>query len=66
MSGQRHGAAALHPGKTWYRLGLRSCLDVSGKEKIVLPLLRLEPQTVQTIANRCKDWFIYIQYSEVM
>jgi len=57
--GQHHAPAALLPGKypdtnvTQSWAGLKGSLDDLEKKKNLLPLLALEPRTVQPGASHC-------------
>ena len=61
VGGQRHGPAALPPGKTWYPLYRRLRGPPgpvwTGAENLALPP-GFDPRTVQPIASRYTDWAI--------
>ena len=60
VGGERHGPAALPPGKTWYPLcrKLGGPQSLSGRvRKISLPP-GFDPRTVQPVASRDTDWAI--------
>ena len=60
LFGQLHAAAAVPPGKNRYPLNTRldGPLTRSGRVRKIMPPLRFDPPTAQSVANLCTDWAV--------